>query len=86
MSTTNLARGAGLAGVLCGGSANFIRRSSIHESRAGAQRSLRLVKISRRCVIAECRGETVGESWDESVTRTGWLGGRREVSEFARSL
>lgn len=81
VSTTNIAKAANVVG----GSASCVKRLSIYESRTGAQRWRRLVSISRKCMIAECRGEIVGESWDENVTRTGWPIGRRGASSVARS-
>lgn len=58
-------------------SSNLPRSASKSESRMGAQRCRSARRISRICVIAERRGEDVGESGEDRVTRTIWFDGRR---------
>lgn len=62
-----------------GGSSRASKSASIWGSRAGAHRSLRLCRISRRCMTTERRGDDVGDRGNDRVTSTGCFAGSRGV-------
>ncbi len=65
--------------ILVGGKEMVDRRVSIWESRMGAHRSCKAMRMSLRRLSVERRGEEVGEGGAARVDNIEWSGGKRGV-------